>query len=190
MAEKKFTQLVAADIPLLGDEIIALVQDGVSKQAPVSALGFGEIASKTILGNSTGAPAAVQQISMGTGMTLTDDGNLEADMPRQDVIPTATATIELNFQGQRSLTFVVGENIIGATEFEISNDTNAVYFELIIVVITSSPMTFPSNFLMSDVRWDAGSKEWSPGEDQGTYKGRGTRLGSNWLFDMSQSIYV
>lgn len=33
MARKKFTQLPAADTPLSGDEIIAIVQDGVSKQA-------------------------------------------------------------------------------------------------------------------------------------------------------------
>lgn len=38
MAKKKFTQLPAANLPLAGTEIFALVQGGVSKQASVSSL--------------------------------------------------------------------------------------------------------------------------------------------------------
>lgn len=36
MGKKKFTQLPIASLPLSGDEIVAIVQVGMSKQTPVS----------------------------------------------------------------------------------------------------------------------------------------------------------
>jgi hypothetical protein len=51
MAQKKFTQLPAADTPLVGDEIIAIVQGGVSKQTTVSDVSVGTVSTVPTLWN-------------------------------------------------------------------------------------------------------------------------------------------
>lgn len=57
MANVKISEMTAATLPLDGDELLEVVQDGVSKQAPASA--FGGASSLKIAFASIGADGAI-----------------------------------------------------------------------------------------------------------------------------------
>lgn len=49
--------------------------------------------------------------------------------------------------------------------------------------------TFPSNFIMNDVRWNTITKVWTP-QDAGNYKAVGIYDGVNWWIDITGATYI
>jgi hypothetical protein len=80
--------------------------------------------------------------------------------------------------------------VIGAAyTWTLSNNTYAYKFTFLFEISGGLYVqTFPSSFIMNDVRWDSGAKTWTP-QEEGKYKAEAWFDGTNWFLDISQSIY-
>jgi len=103
---------------------------------------------------------------------------------------TASGTITFDFELKQSRRFQGSASFSTPKTIAFSNDTNALSFEFFFnITDAAAVLTFPSTVKMDDIRWDTGAKEWTP-DDTGWFKGHAEFNGTNWLIDISKSIYV
>lgn len=105
-------------------------------------------------------------------------------------VSTAGGTVTLNFASDEQRIFVGSASFAAPKTIALSNATNAKRFEFIFTITDAAAiLTFPSAFIMNDIRWSTGSQEWEP-NDIGTYKGSALFDGTNWILDISQTPYL
>jgi len=101
-------------------------------------------------------------------------------------VSTSGGTITLNFDSTTERVFVGNATFAGPKTIALSNSSYAAILEFVFAITNvAAVLTFPSTFIMNDVRWDAGAKTWTP-DDTGTFKAKATWNGTNWLLDISQ----
>lgn len=100
----------------------------------------------------------------------------------QDTVDTTGSTITFDFLGATARQFV-GSNLIGAAKLWVfNNDENAKQFSFTFTTLNDIPQELPSDFLMSDARFEVGV--WTPNEgDLGRYKATAIRdlVMDKWL---------
>jgi hypothetical protein len=108
--------------------------------------------------------------------------------PIEKTVSTSGGTITLDFSGNPDVIFVGSANIGGNKTIAISNDSIAVEMKFLFTISGGLyDLTFPSKFIMSDVRWEVGgAKKWSP-VDQGKYKASATyhSVNDQWEMDIT-----
>lgn len=160
MGRKKFTELPAADA-LTGVEIVAVVQDGVSKQTTAQ-----DIADLAPGGGGGGVDSVAPSTAGGT-ITL----NFQTSVDRIFVGDASFATPKTialsNDAGALRLSFV----------FQITN--------------VAAVLTFPASFKMTEdgVRWNASTNEWTP-DGIGLFEAYAIFDGASWLMRISPSAYT
>jgi hypothetical protein len=88
--------------------------------------------------------------------------------------------IVLNQGNNQSVVYVPSEDISENKTFQIINVTGAKEFRIRFTLTDLWVLTWPANFFMSDARWNAGTKEWTP-DDAGDFEAIGTYDGTNWF---------
>jgi hypothetical protein len=99
-------------------------------------------------------------------------------------VDVSGATPVLNCIGSRKVKFLSSANIGGNKTFILSNDSKVQEFSFIFTLSDVYYLQWPSNFKMSDVLWDSGTKRWTP-EQAGNYLARAEHDGSNYLLTIS-----
>lgn len=104
-------------------------------------------------------------------------------------VSTSGGTLTLNFANIDDTVFYGDASFGSAKEIVLSNDTKAIRFVFTFEVSdVAAVITFPSSFVMSDIRWDSGSKEWTP-DGTGLFKAQAIFNGSNWFLEIS-NVFV
>lgn len=94
-------------------------------------------------------------------------------------VDTSGSTITLNIGSQIQRIFTPSANFSGAKTWALSNDSNGLRIEFSFNLTGLGVQTFPSNFVMSDARWNTSTQEWTP-LDTGEYLAKATFNGTNW----------
>lgn len=99
---------------------------------------------------------------------------------------TAGGTITFDLESKTRRVFVGSASFGSAKTIALSNNSNALEIDFILDISNvAAILTFPSSFLMSDVRWEAtGAKQWEP-DSTGKFKGHAIFNGTNWLLDIT-----
>lgn len=114
-------------------------------------------------------------------MTNVDDG------VGQGSVDTSGGTITLNMDNRAQRTFKGSASISGPKTWALSNTTNALEILYFIFTLTGlHAQTMPSNFKMSDARWDSVGKVWTP-LDAGQYNAKAVFDGTSWLLIIDQN---
>lgn len=101
-------------------------------------------------------------------------------------VVTTGGTITLNFASKADRIFVGATSFATAKIIDPTNDTVAKRLQFIFTITNvAAVLTFPSDFIMNDVRWNTGTQEWTP-DETGTYKTEAVYDGTNWILDISQ----
>ena len=99
------------------------------------------------------------------------------------------STYTLNF-GDRQRGIFILPSRAAATIVALSNAANAKELFIILTVSNvAATYEFQSAFVMSDVRWDSGTNIITFVET-GKYKGHAIYDGTNWVLEISQSVFV
>src|SRR5687768_3370514 len=79
-------------------------------------------------------------------------------------VSTAGATITFDFELKQARKFLGSAAFATPKTISFSNATNALEFDFVFNVSNVAEiLTFPSNVIMNDVRWEAtGAQEWEP----------------------------
>ena len=103
---------------------------------------------------------------------------------------TTGATITIDFDESYQRIFFGSASFATPKTIALSNDTNAVKLDFSLnITNVAGVLTFPAEFVMSDVRWDTATQEWTP-DQTGIFKGSAFYDGTNWILDISQSPYA
>ena len=94
-------------------------------------------------------------------------------------VSTASGTITLNLNSQIQRIFTPSADIGAIKTWALSNATNGLRIEFSFNLTGLYAQTFPSNFVMSDARWNTSTQEWTP-LDTGEYLAKATYNGTNW----------
>lgn len=105
----------------------------------------------------------------------------------QGVVATAGGALTLNMNDFAERIFK-GDAIIAAPKtWALINSANALSIPSFIFAISGLHIqTMPSNFKMSDARWDSGAKTWTP-QDTGIYNAKAVFDGSSWLLTIDSN---
>lgn len=95
-------------------------------------------------------------------------------------VNSSGSPIALNQGNNAQVNYVLSVDIAGNKTFTISNVAGAQQFRMRFTLTDLWVLTWPANFLMSDARWNAGTKEWTP-DDAGDFEAIGTYDGTNWF---------
>lgn len=102
---------------------------------------------------------------------------------------TTGGTITFDFASMNQRIFVGSASFGSAKGIALDNDTNAKRLEFTFnITNVAAVITFPSSFIMNDIRWNSGTKEWTP-DSTGVFKGSAIYNGTNWILDISSSPY-
>lgn len=102
------------------------------------------------------------------------------DHPEFISVSTSGATITLDLDSDRLKNFKGSAAIGAAKAIAFDNVGGAAVIPSFRFTLSGAyALTFPSNVKMSDVRWNSGTKVWTP-LDAGDYEARMTYDGTNW----------
>lgn len=104
---------------------------------------------------------------------------------RTTVDVSGTITLDLSLPS-----VFLGSASIGAPKtWQLSNESDSLFINSFIFTVSGlHAQTMPSNFIMSDPRWDKVAKTWTPLE-AATYEASAIFDGTNWRLDITQSLY-
>ncbi len=120
MADKKYTELVAANLPLTGAEIIALVQSGVSKKTPVSNLPTsGKPVSASVSGSDFTTTSNVAANVTGLSIAVSANRKYRV-LASLNTGCNSTGGIKIGFNGPAGSAILTGSWVGSATS--ISNN--------------------------------------------------------------------
>lgn len=97
-------------------------------------------------------------------------------------IDSSGPAIVLNQGNNAQVNYVLSVDIDEAKTISITNVTGAQQFRMRFTIVNALTdiLTWDANFFMSDARWNAVDKEWTP-DDAGDYEAVGTYDGTNWF---------
>lgn len=105
----------------------------------------------------------------------------------QGVVDTSGATLTLDMDSRAERVFKGSADIGAIKTWALSNSANALCIPSFIFTLTGLyTQTMPANFKMSDARWNAGAKTWTP-MDIGQYNAKAYFDGSSWLLTIDQN---
>jgi hypothetical protein len=105
----------------------------------------------------------------------------------QGVVATAGATLTLDMNSLAERIFKGDATITGPKTLALSNSGNALNIPSFIFTLSGlHALTLPSNFKMSDARWNSGTKVWTP-LDAGQYNAKAVFDGTSWLLTIDQN---
>lgn len=113
--------------------------------------------------------------------TSTGGGNIEI----VSVLPSVGDVISLPFGDEEETIFICTVDLSSAKSVDLLSDSNAKKFSFSFnVTNVAAVIEFPTEFIMNDVRWDSGTKEFTP-DATGRFRGLAFFDGTNWLLDIS-----
>jgi hypothetical protein len=105
----------------------------------------------------------------------------------QGVVATASSTLTLDMSDFAQRIFKGDATITGPKTWALSNSTNALSIPSFVFTLSGlHAQTMPSNFKMSDARWNSSTKVWTP-LDAGQYNASLVYDGSSWLLTIDQN---
>jgi len=105
----------------------------------------------------------------------------------QLTVSTAGGTITLDFASKAERMFLGSATIAAIKTWALANTTGALKIASFIFTVSGLyAQTMPSNFKMSDARWDSVGKTWTP-LDTGTYNAVAVFDGTSWLLSIEQN---
>jgi hypothetical protein len=96
-----------------------------------------------------------------------------------DEADTSVSPIILDLNNQIQRIFRPSANISTIKTWALDNDGDGLRIEFSFNLTSLVVQTFPSNFVMSDARWNTALQEWTP-YDTGEYLAKATFNGTNW----------
>lgn len=105
----------------------------------------------------------------------------------QGTVATAGATLTLDMNDFAERIFKGDSSIAAPKTWALSNSGNALNIPSFIFTLSGlHAQTMPSNFKMSDARWNSGTKVWTP-LDAGQYNAKAVFDGTSWLLTIDQN---
>jgi hypothetical protein len=139
------------------------------------------IITQTVVGGNT------KELVGGLCQDLIDSLQLLNTNVDQGTVDTSVATMTLDMNSFAQRIFKGSATITGPKTWALSNITNALNIPSFIFTLSGlHAQTMPSNFKMSDARWNSGTKVWTP-LDAGQYNATLVFDGSSWLLTIDQN---
>lgn len=152
MADKKISALTSATTPLVGTEVLPIVQSGLTVKVTVAGLGMNMGFKNRFINGSVAVDqrnaGAAQTITAGAALAYTVDRwyaySTGANVTGQQIAGTyASAKYQYKFTGAASVTAIgFGQRIEAANSFDLANNT-------------ATLSCFISNSLLTTVTWTA-----------------------------------
>lgn len=131
-------------------------------------------------GNTKGRVGGLMQ-DIVDSMTSLNDG------VGQGTVDTTGSTLTLDMDSRAERIFKGSASIAAPKTWALSNSANALCIPSFIFALTGLHIqTMPTNFKMSDARWDSVAKTWTP-MDTGQYNAKAYFDGSSWLLTIDQN---
>lgn len=103
---------------------------------------------------------------------------------------TAGGTITLDFNGLPDVLFVGSASFATAKDIALANNSNALFMSFVFnVTNVAAVLTFPNEFVADDIRWDAGSQEWTP-DQIGLFRLDAIFNGVDWMIEKITGPYL
>lgn len=118
---------------------------------------------------------------------IVDSFNNVDDGTGQTTVDSTGSTITLDMDSRAERNFLASANIGAPKTWALANTTNS--FKILSFIFTVTGLfaqTMPSNFKMSDARWDSSGKTWTPA-DSGQYNAKAVFDGTSWLLIIDQN---
>lgn len=112
------------------------------------------------------------------------------DSSEKKQVVTTGGTLTFDFQKKSDRVFFGSATIAAAKTWAFSNSENAAKFVFLFQISGEYGQQMGPSVIMDDVRFDNGTKIWTPSGDLGKYKAEGYFDGTNIWLDISKSIYI
>lgn len=129
--------------------------------------------------------SGVAAVKVGNRLNVTVSGGSGGGLLITDGL-VDVADVTLDFEITEQVLFTADAVIGSAKTWAFDNTTGAKKFDFIFTMSSLDAQTMPASVLMGDVRWNGTA--WTP-TDLGKYRASGVYDGTNWLMEISQSIY-
>lgn len=139
------------------------------------------IVTQTVVGGNT------KELVGGLVQDIIDScSNLNTNVDQGTVV-TAGATLTLDMSNFAERIFKGDATVTGPKTWALSNSANALNIPSFIFTLSGlHAQTMPSNFKMSDARWNSSTKVWTP-LDAGQYNAKAVFDGTSWLLTIDQN---
>ncbi len=115
-------------------------------------------------------------------------GNI--DIPDRIISSTLGVSIFFNFNLKKKRLFVGSDPVTAPISVILANEANAIEYDFVLnIQDVAAILTFQSDYISNDVRWNASTKAFEFGEI-GYYKGHAVNDGTHWFLDISPSPYL